>query len=156
MSKSYSPDQSAEFAGGLVQIVPMKLRSEPVARFRVRLSYFSTATGKTIPLSPLGSRDVWGYDDGARALPAGIPADKIVRQGIYTPDVGYSANEITEFGRLLENRGGRSTRRRARAELERDLRQSVREVRHRRQRHTLLQGAVRRRRSAILPHRRRR
>jgi hypothetical protein len=104
VNKSYSPDRSAEFAGGLVQIVPIKLPVQPVVDLSYGLSYFSTATGKSIPLSPLGGRDVWGYDDGARALPAAFPANKIVRRGIYTPDVGYSAEEITGFGRLLENR----------------------------------------------------
>jgi hypothetical protein len=104
VSKSYSPDRSAEFAGGLVQIVPMKLPASPVMDFSYGFSHFSTATGKSIPLSPLGNRDVWGFDDGARALPSGFPDGKIVRQGIYTPDVGYSAEDITNFGRLLENR----------------------------------------------------
>ena len=103
VNKSYSPDRSAEFAGGLVQIVPIKLPSQPVADFSYGLSYFSNATGKSIPFSPLGERDVWGYDGGARALPAGIPDNKIVRQGIYTPDVGYTPNQITEFGRTLGN-----------------------------------------------------
>jgi hypothetical protein len=104
VSKSYSPDKSAEFAGGLVQIVPMKL---PIARslvFSYGVTRYSTATGKSIPLSPLGSRDFFGYDNGARALPGGFPDDKIVRSGIFTPDVGYDADEITAFGRLLENR----------------------------------------------------
>jgi hypothetical protein len=104
VSKSYSPDRSAEFAGGLVQIMPIKLPVQPVVDLSYGLSFFSTATGKGIPLSPLGRRDAWGYDDGARALPSGFPANKIVRRGIYTPDVGYSADEITRFGRLLDNR----------------------------------------------------
>ncbi len=91
VSKSYSPDRSAEFAGGLVQIVPMKLPSQPVLDFSYGLDFYSTATGKSIPMSPLGSRDVWGYDNGARALPSVFPDEKIVRQGIYTPDVGYTA-----------------------------------------------------------------
>jgi len=103
VSKSYSPDRSAEFAGGLVQIVPMKLPSQPVLDFSYGFSHFSTSTGKSIPLSPLGSRDIWGFDSGARALPSAIPANKIVRQGIFTPDVGYSAAQITEFGRALDN-----------------------------------------------------
>jgi hypothetical protein len=103
VSKSYSPDRSAEFAGGLVQIVPMKLPTGPNMDFSYTFSHFSTATGESIPLSPLGNRDVWGYDAGARALPAGFPSNKIVRQGIYTPDVGYSADQITNFGRQLEN-----------------------------------------------------
>ena len=104
VNKSYSPDRSAEFAGGLVQIVPIKLPSQPVLDFSYGVNFYSTATGKSIPLSPLGSRDAWGYDNGARALPDIFPERKIVRQGIYTPDVGFSASDITNFGRALENR----------------------------------------------------
>ncbi len=103
VNKSFSPDRSAEFAGGLVQIVPMKLPTGPTLDFSYGYSRYSTATGKSIPLSPLGSRDVWGYDNGARALPSGIPDDKLVRQGIYTPDVGYTPEQITAFGRMLGN-----------------------------------------------------
>ncbi len=103
VNKSYSPDRSAEFAGGLVQIVPIKLPSQPVGDLSYGLSFSSTATGKSIPLSPLGSRDAWGYDDGARTLPSGFPTNKIVRRGIYTPDVGYAPDEITQLGRLLDN-----------------------------------------------------
>ncbi len=103
VNKSYSPDRSAEFAGGLVQIVPLKLPVQPVVDFSYGVSVFSTATGKSIPLSPLGNRDWLGFDDGARALPAAIPEQKIVRRGIFTPDVGYGADEITSFGRLFGN-----------------------------------------------------
>ena len=103
VSKSYSPDKSAEFAGGLVQIMPIKLPSQPVVDLSYGIGYFTTSTGDDIPLSPLGSRDVWGYDNGARALPAGIPSTKIVRQGIYTPDVGFPNSQITEYGKLFEN-----------------------------------------------------
>lgn len=103
VNKSYSADRSAEFAGGLVQIVPMKLPFEPVVDLSYGVSYLTAATGKSIPFSPLGRRDVWGFDQGARALPSQFPQSKIVRQGIYTPDVGYSADQITEFGRMLGN-----------------------------------------------------
>ncbi len=104
VNKSYSPDRSAEFAGGLVQIIPMKLPNRPMFDLSYGASHYSTATGKSIPLSPLGNRDAWGFDSGARALPGGFPANKIVRQGIYTPDVGFNADQISSFGRLLENR----------------------------------------------------
>jgi len=104
VNKSYSPDRSAEFAGGLVQIVPLKLPNRPMTDLSYGLNVLSNATGKTIPLSPLGTRDWLGYDDGARGLPPGIPDSKIVRRGIFTPNVGYSPEEITAFGRLLENR----------------------------------------------------
>ena len=97
VNKSYSPDRSAEFAGGLVQIVPMKLPSQPVRRFLLRRrAIYSTATGKSIPLSPLGSRDVLGLRRRRAGAAAGIPDNKIVRQGIYTPDVGFTPDEITD------------------------------------------------------------
>jgi hypothetical protein len=104
VNKSYSPDRSAEFAGGLVQIVPTKLPDRPLADFSYGVSYYTTATGKDILLSPLGDRDWLGYDNGARALPAAFPDQKIVRRGLFTPEFGFSPEEITTFGRLLENR----------------------------------------------------
>lgn len=103
VAKTYSPDKSAEFAGGLVQIVPLKFPRRPVLDFSYGTNVYSTATGKDIPLSPVGSRDWLGYDNGARAMPGAFPDSKIVRRGVYTPDVGYSPSEITDFGRLLAN-----------------------------------------------------
>ena len=49
------------------------------------------------PTSTIGTRT------SLRSLPSGIPAGKIVRQGIYTPDVGYTTEQITQFGTLFEN-----------------------------------------------------
>jgi hypothetical protein len=104
VAKSYSPDKSAEFAGGLVQIVPLKFPSRPTFDLAYGFGFYGNATGKDILLSPLGSRDWLGFDGGARELPASFPGDKIVRRGLYTPDTGYDASEITAFGRALENR----------------------------------------------------
>lgn len=103
VNKSYSPDRSAEFAGGLVSIVPIKFPSRPVADFSYGLGYSDIATGKSIPLSPLNGRDFFGFDNGTRALPDSFPAGKIVRQGIYTPTVGLPADQITALGRALGN-----------------------------------------------------
>jgi len=103
VAKSYSPDKSADFAGGLVQIIPQKFPNRPVLDLAYGFSVLTNTTGEQIPLSPLNGRDRWGFDDGARAMPGTFPDSKIVRQGIYTPDVGYTANQITEYGRALEN-----------------------------------------------------
>jgi outer membrane receptor protein involved in Fe transport len=103
VSKTYSPDKSADFAGGLVQIVPLKLPNRPALDVSYGAEWNEFSTGDTILLSPLGNRDWLGYDDGARTLPAGFPDGKVVRSGIYTPDVGFSREQITAFGRLLEN-----------------------------------------------------
>lgn len=104
VTKSYSPDKSAEFAGGLVQVTPIRFPSRPVMSFGFGFSANTITTGESIPLSPLGNRDWLGFDDGARAIPSSFPANKIVRQGIYTPDVGYNSTDIANFGRDLENR----------------------------------------------------
>lgn len=103
VAKSYSPDKSAEFAGGLVQVNPIKLPNRPVVDFSYGVSAYTIATGKTIPLSPLGSGDWFGYDRGSRALPASFPNSKIVRRGVFTPNVGFTPAEITAFGRALDN-----------------------------------------------------
>jgi TonB-dependent receptor len=103
VSKSYSPDRSAEFAGGLVQIQPLKFPNRAVLDLSYGFSTYSNATGKSIPLSPLNGNDFFGFDDGLRAMPASFPSNKIVRQGIYTPDVGYNPDQITNFGRQLGN-----------------------------------------------------
>jgi hypothetical protein len=102
VNKSYSPDRSAEFAGGLVQIMPLKFPARPVLDFSYGLNFYTTATGESIPLSPLDGNDLFGFDRGVRALPSAIPNNKIVRQGIYTPTVGYLPDEITAFGRSLD------------------------------------------------------
>jgi outer membrane receptor protein involved in Fe transport len=103
VAKSYSPDKSAEFAGGLVQIVPLKLPQRPVVDMSYGINHYSNATGKDILLSPLSGNDVFGFDDGVRALPASFPDNKIVRRGVFTPDVGYTPEQITQFGRALDN-----------------------------------------------------
>ena len=104
VAKTYSPDQSADFAGGLVQITPMKFPTRRVFDLSIGARHSSTATGKSIPLSPLGKRDYLGFDDGARALPSSFPDNKIVRQGVYSPTVGFLPADITAAGQSLENR----------------------------------------------------
>lgn len=101
--KTFSPDRSAEFAGGLVDLRPLRLPASRVFSLSIGGEHNSISTGKSIPLSPLDGRDRFGYDDGARALPAGFPSTKIVRRGIYSPGVGFSRDEITAFGRTLGN-----------------------------------------------------
>jgi TonB-dependent receptor len=103
VAKSYSPDKSAEFAGGLVQIIPLKFPNRPVFDLGYGFEFYSTATGQSIFESPINGQDWWGFDNGHRALPAIFPDNKIVRRGVFTPDVGYSPDEITTYGRALEN-----------------------------------------------------
>jgi hypothetical protein len=101
VAKSYSPEMSSEFAGGMVQINPLKFPNQATVNVSVGFNHYSTATGKGIPLSTFDGRDWAGYDYGARELPGVFPNEKIVRSGIYTPDVGLPADQITSLGRSL-------------------------------------------------------
>ncbi|MEW5980914.1 MAG: carboxypeptidase-like regulatory domain-containing protein [Acidobacteriota bacterium] len=101
--KSYQPDRSAEFAGGLVQIQPLKF---PTGRsFSGGYSYSSNSLtrGKSGLDYAGGGRDGWGYDDGTRSLPAGFPNRRVIRGGIYTPDVGFLHSELETMGELFPN-----------------------------------------------------
>ena len=78
--------------------------AEPAGRrFLLRLQPLLDGDRQEHPAEPAWATATCGASTTARGRcrPA-FPADKIVRQGIYTPDVGYTADQITEFGRLLE------------------------------------------------------
>ncbi|MFN7919707.1 MAG: outer membrane beta-barrel protein [Bryobacteraceae bacterium] len=97
ISKTYSPDLPAEFAGGLVQLQTVDF---PTARiFSVSMkSGFNTATTFDRFLNyPGGSFDFFGFDDGVRSLPASIPADRRLFPG------AFSQTELQNFGRAFSN-----------------------------------------------------
>ena len=119
--KSYSPDRSAEFAGGLVQIDAAEV---PAAARCVDFSYGLQRATRRPPASrsrssPLGTPRLARASTTARArCPAGIPDDKIVRRGIYTPDGGLHARRDHGLRPAARRTSGaRGRRRRARPEL---------------------------------------
>jgi hypothetical protein len=102
VAKSYVPDMSAEFAGGLLQIEPLKFPTGPTVDFSYGIGFNSLTTGEDVLGSLGGGRDWLGYDDGIRNLPSGL--DTLVRRGgIYTPDVGFSQSELEEIGERFRN-----------------------------------------------------
>jgi outer membrane receptor protein involved in Fe transport len=100
VAKSYTPDRSAEFAGGLVEIVPLKFPSQPVLDVSYSIGFNSITTGKDVLDYHGGESDWRGFDDGIRSLPGAVPSDeKVIRGGIYTPDVGVLRSELAPIGR---------------------------------------------------------
>jgi hypothetical protein len=113
VAKSYSPDRSAEFAGGLVQIEPLKLPTGATVDFSYSVGFNSLTTGENVLGGIGGGRDWLGFDDGTRALPAAVPTDTIVRRGgIFTPDVGFlrSSGELERIGESFTNNWSPVTR----------------------------------------------
>jgi hypothetical protein len=151
VAKSYSPDKSAEFAGGLVQVNPIKLPSRPVFDVSYGITAYEIATGKSIPLSPLGSRDWLGFDNGSRALPA---RSRIRRSCAAASSRRTSASRPTRSPSSAApstTPGGRPARTAPRAELGHRRRQPLRQARPGGQPLALLQGAVRQGRPRLLP-----
>lgn len=72
-SKSYSPDQPGDYAGGLVQLTTKSFPSRRILTLSLSGGANSVATfGEGLGYAGSGL-DALGFDDGLRGLPAGIP-----------------------------------------------------------------------------------
>lgn len=107
--KSYTPDRSAEFAGGLVEVVSLKFPRQMVADFSWSYGRNSLTTGDVLGYAG-GGGDWRGFDDGTRALPAAVPNRKVIRGGIYTPGVGVLRGDLEQIGESFANTWNLSTR----------------------------------------------
>ncbi|HNC39705.1 MAG TPA: TonB-dependent receptor plug domain-containing protein, partial [Chitinophagaceae bacterium] len=75
--KTATPDKTAEFGGGIIEITTKSTSSKPITILSIGQGYNTLITGKKRLVSEMkGSTDWLGLDDGTRALPGGIPADK--------------------------------------------------------------------------------
>lgn len=106
VSKTFTPDQSGDFAGGSVRIETKDLPRDMTISFSSSVGYNARTTFlKTLGYGG-GSLDFFGFDDGARALPGRITSsagNRAIRErGLYS-DVGFTAEEIQAFGRSFAN-----------------------------------------------------
>ena len=104
VSKTYTPDKPSQFAGGLVEIVPMKLPDETSFELSAGGGWNSMTTGAQGLGYPGGGRDWAGFDDGTRSLPLGFPDRKVVRRGRFSPEgVGFTPEELQQIGLSFDN-----------------------------------------------------
>jgi len=101
--KSFTPDRSAEFAGGLVELNLTKLPSRPSLDVSYNFGMNSQVWGKTVLDHSSGSRDWLGLTNSDRGLPSTIPNKRLIRGGIYTPEVGVLPSELESIGESLVN-----------------------------------------------------
>lgn len=95
--KSFTPDMPGDFAGGSLQL---SSRDYP-SRFSLRVGLSGgfdslTHTGQ-VSAGSGSSTDLFGFDDGRRALPSAVPSRRV--------DVGseLSLDDVTRVGRSLSN-----------------------------------------------------
>ncbi|MDA1233182.1 MAG: outer membrane beta-barrel protein [Acidobacteria bacterium] len=101
--KTYSPDLSGEFSAGLVQIETVEFPSKPTLSVSYSMGFNSRTQGQNFLTYPGGGNDFWGFDDGTRDLPVGLPSERIDR-------FNFSAAELQDIGRLLPANWARTTR----------------------------------------------
>ncbi len=91
-SKSYSPDQPGDYAGGLVELRTKNFPSRRIASFSASTGYNSVSTLRDGLRYAGGGLDFLGFDNGARALPSILPTD----QRVIFPN--FSRGELERFG----------------------------------------------------------
>src|SRR5690606_35704909 len=76
VSKTFTADQPAEFAGGAIQIRTKGMPDRRIMEVSASTGYEpGTTFGKTLTYAG-GKWDWLGFDDGTRALPEDLPAGK--------------------------------------------------------------------------------
>ena len=104
VSKTYAPDKPSQFAGGLVEIIPLRLPVETSWEVGAGGGWNSVTTGARGLSYASGGREWTGFDDGARALPGAIPDRRVIRGGRFTNDeVGFLQSDLQAFGRAFDN-----------------------------------------------------
>ena len=103
VSKTYTPDKPSQFAGGLVEIIPLKLPSQTAWEFSMGGAHNSVTTGRS-GLGYAGSGAWNGFDGGLRRLPDGFPDRKVIRGGRFTSDeLGFLQSELERLGESFGN-----------------------------------------------------
>lgn len=95
--KSYTPDLPGEFSAGVVQLTTVDFPAQPVLRVSMTSGYNTVTTRQRFMSYAGGRHDVFGFDDGTRALPSSIPQDNRLFPGRFT------ASELQAFGRAFAN-----------------------------------------------------
>ncbi|MGC8792442.1 MAG: carboxypeptidase regulatory-like domain-containing protein, partial [Bryobacteraceae bacterium] len=96
--KSYSPDMPGEFSGGLVELRTMDFPLQRTFRVSFSSGFNTRTTFRPFLTYAGGNRDFFGFDDGTRALPAMIPAERRLFPGAFAPQ------QLQAFGQAFANR----------------------------------------------------
>lgn len=95
--KSYAPDLPGEFSGGVVQMKTVEFPTARTVRFSANYGFNTVTTGQRFGTYRGGARDAFGFENGARSLPANIPSDGRLFVGRYTDE------QFQQFGRSFSN-----------------------------------------------------
>ncbi|MCW3108882.1 MAG: TonB-dependent receptor plug [Segetibacter sp.] len=97
INKSFIPELSGEWAGGLVQVNTKDVPSANFLNVQIGTGFNTQTIGKDFYTYKGGKLDWLGIDDGTRGLPAGLPTKTKFS------DLGSTKAEQNAFGRQFEN-----------------------------------------------------
>ena len=96
VTKTFSPDMPASFAGGALSIETRSFPSKFTLKVRSGIAADSETSLQALNEYEGGSLDVLGFDDGTRALPSAIPEDELAAGLDLTPD--QIRDQMVSFG----------------------------------------------------------
>lgn len=103
VQKTYSPDLPAEFGGGVVQLRTKDIPEEPTFGVALSGTYAHGTTFTRGPDGPRGPTDLFGMDNGFRALPAAVAGTDALEESDRFSDDGYTAAELEAYGEAFPN-----------------------------------------------------
>jgi len=101
VQKTFSPQFSAEFGGGLVELRSKAIPNETYFQVGLSVGYDGVTTGQRGLTYDGGNLDFLGFDDGARRVPGPVAAQFFANP--LTPLVGLSPAEQNAVEASLEN-----------------------------------------------------
>ncbi len=110
IQKTFTPDRTGEFGGGIVQIRTRSVPTKPILQVSGNIGYVHGATGQSALMNQRGPTDALGFGLGARPLPQGIVDlgdQKLQGRGILNPD-GLDTEQLQAIGRTFPNRWERT------------------------------------------------
>ena len=102
VQKTYTPDQDAEFAGGVVSLSTKDFVQGHTFTPTASIGYSANAVQRSYLSYPGGKLDFLGFDDGTRALPDLIPKDQRATQSTLGGP-GFPAEQLQEMGRSFQD-----------------------------------------------------
>jgi TonB-dependent receptor len=82
ITKTATPDQPGDFAGGLIQIFTKDLPDQNFISFGISQGYNTASTFKNFISGPRNATDYLGFDNGGRQLPNGFASSSQIANGL--------------------------------------------------------------------------
>ena len=98
-TKTYSPDQPGDYAGGLVEIRTRGMPAQRILKLGLGTSYSTTASFAQGLGYDGGDYDFLAFDDGTRDLPGGLPAERLT-------GARYTAAQLEDIGEAFSGTWG--------------------------------------------------